>query len=97
MYYPGDLHTKSLGLLRYRTRCSGPIEQIFGLVVGHHVLIAFSDRLFDAGKAASADRPLGDDPKPALYSVEPGGVRGHVMDVEAGALCCAGCSRGSRP
>ena len=41
---------------------------------------------FNPGEAASPDRALRDDPKPALHLVEPGGVGGCVVDVEAGPL-----------
>lgn len=51
--------------------------------MGRYELFDPGDQLFDAGEAASPDCALRDDPKPALHLIEPGGVGGHVVDVEA--------------
>ena len=45
------------------------------------------DEVFDAPEATSANRLLGDEPEPTLDLIEPGGVGGSVVDVEAGPLC----------
>ena len=41
---------------------------------------------YDAREAATPDCSLGDDPEPALYLVEPGGVGRRVVDVEPWTL-----------
>jgi hypothetical protein len=40
----------------------------------------------DAGEAATPDSLLGDDPKPTPHLIQPGGVGGGVVHVEAGPL-----------
>ena len=86
MCCPGDLRAKSLELFQDRIRRGGPVERGLGLVVGDHEQLDFGDQLLDAGEAAPSDRALGDDPKPALDLVQPGGVGGGVVHVEAGPL-----------
>ena len=58
----------------------------FRLVVGRHKLPDLGDQLFDPGEAAAPDRPLRDDPKPALHLIQPGGIGRRVVHVEARAL-----------
>ena len=67
----------------------GATERCLGLVVGGHEWLDFGDQPFYTGVAASADRLLGDDPKPALPLIEPGGVGG-LVHVEAASLCQPG-------
>jgi hypothetical protein len=52
------------------------------------------DQLFDAGKAATADRSLGDDPEPALHLVKRGSVGRRVVDVEPWPLSQPGADFG---
>ncbi len=42
------------------------------------------DQVFDAPETTSSNRLLGDEPEPTLDLIEPGGVGGSVVDVEAG-------------
>ena len=44
----------------------------------------------DAREAATPDRSLGDDAKPALHLVKPGGVGRRVVDMEPWPLRCPG-------
>lgn len=83
---PRDLRAKSLERFQDRIRCGGPVERGLGLVVGDQEQLDFGDQLLGAGEAASSDRPLSDDPKPALDLVQPRGVGGGVVHVEAGPL-----------
>ncbi len=71
VYRPGDLRTKSLQLLQDGISCGSPVERGLGLVVERHDLFASGDQLFDAGEAASPDRPRRDDAKPVLHLVWP--------------------------
>ena len=45
------------------------------------------DQVFDAPEAPSANRLLCDESEPTFDLIEPGGVGGSVVDVEAGPLC----------
>ena len=49
-------------------------------------MLDFCDQCFDARETSTPDRSLGDDPKPALYLVKPGGLGRRVVDVEAWPL-----------
>jgi hypothetical protein len=47
------------------------------------------DDVLDAFEASAADGMLGDESEPALDLIEPGGVSGRVMDVEARGLAAS--------
>ncbi len=57
-------------------------------------MLDFGDQLFDAREAAGPDRPLGDDPKPALHLVKPGGIGRRVVDMEPWPLRQPGADYG---
>ena len=45
------------------------------------------DKIFDASETAATDRLLGDETKPSLDLVEPGGVGWSVVNLKSGPLC----------
>jgi hypothetical protein len=57
-------------------------------------VLDLGDQLLDAGEAPPPDRPLGDEPEPSLHLVEPGGVGGGVVNVEARPLGQPGTNLG---
>jgi hypothetical protein len=61
--------------------CS-PAKKPSALVVVGDEVLDFSDQLLDAREAASLDRSLGDDPKPAPHLVKPGGNGRCVVDMK---------------
>jgi hypothetical protein len=46
-------------------------------------LVDFGDQFFDAFERSAADGLLGDESKPALDLIEPGGISGREVDMEA--------------
>ena len=57
-------------------------------------VLDFVHEVFDAREGAATNGFLRDDPKPALHLVQPGGVGGRVVDVEAGPLGQPGTNLG---
>ena len=87
MHRPGYLSTKSLQLLQNGIRRGGPDQRHLGLIVGGgDKLLDFGDQFLDAGTTASSYRALGDDPKPALRLIQPGGIGRRVVDMEVWTL-----------
>jgi len=57
------------------------------LVVALNEVLDSGDEVFDTSEAGAPDGLLSDEPEPSLDLVEPRGVGGDVVDVEARPLC----------
>jgi hypothetical protein len=68
---PGDSRAKSLELFKDRVGRGSPDEWSGVSVVGPYELLDSGDQLLDAGKAATSNRSLCDDPKPAFHLIRP--------------------------
>jgi hypothetical protein len=55
-------------------------------VVVLNEVVDSGDQVLDASETASANRLLGDEPKPPFDLIEPGRVGWRVVDLEAGPL-----------
>src|SRR3954447_16837792 len=73
----GDLSQDFVG-------CCGPDEWTRGAVVVGDEGVDPGDQLPGAGERTTADFPLAQDPEPALDLIEPGGVGGREVKMEAG-------------
>lgn len=74
MQCPRDNFRKSLDLSEDKVGGSGPPKGARMAVVVFHVGVDALDQVLDVAKGAATNRPLGDEPEPALDLIEPRGV-----------------------
>ena len=84
---PADNFAKSFEFGEDGVGGSGPHEGLGVLIVVFNELMDFALQIGHGVEGAAADRALRDESEPALDLIEPGGVGGGVVNVEACAAC----------